>query len=136
LAAAEGEDPHAALRRARLIVNTRSPEEWEEWSRARGLPPLDPADTIAIEGRRRRCGSWSRVWEWRSAGRYSSMTGLQAENWSRRSVRPIRAAPPIISAVRPALPPRLRRSALPDGWSSSPPALEFRLSPCDAKSIG
>lgn len=46
----DGEDPHASLRRARLIVNTRSPEEWEEWSRARGLPPLVPGDTMAIEG--------------------------------------------------------------------------------------
>jgi LysR family glycine cleavage system transcriptional activator len=41
------EDPLAALRRVRLIVNTRSPDEWEEWARARGLPR--PALTGAIE---------------------------------------------------------------------------------------
>ncbi|WP_163265343.1 LysR substrate-binding domain-containing protein [Chelativorans alearense] len=46
----EDEDPHAAVSRARLIVNTRSPDEWEEWSRARGLSTLTPAATFEIEG--------------------------------------------------------------------------------------
>ncbi len=41
------DEPLAALRRARLIVNTRFPAEWEEWARARGLTP--PALTGAIE---------------------------------------------------------------------------------------
>jgi LysR family glycine cleavage system transcriptional activator len=40
-------DPLAALHRARLIVNTRFPDEWEEWARARGMAP--PALTGAIE---------------------------------------------------------------------------------------
>jgi LysR family transcriptional regulator, glycine cleavage system transcriptional activator len=35
LALAPDEDPLAALRRVRLIVNTRFPDEWEEWARAR-----------------------------------------------------------------------------------------------------
>lgn len=37
----------ATLERARLIVNARFPNEWEEWARARGLAP--PALTGAIE---------------------------------------------------------------------------------------
>jgi LysR family glycine cleavage system transcriptional activator len=41
------EDPLAGLQRARLIVNARFPDEWEEWARARGLAP--PALTGAIE---------------------------------------------------------------------------------------
>lgn len=44
------EGPEAALRRTRLIVNTRSPEEWDEWCRVRGIPPPEPAATIEIEG--------------------------------------------------------------------------------------
>ena len=42
-----GDDPLAALRHVRLIVNARFPDEWEEWARARGLAP--PALTGAIE---------------------------------------------------------------------------------------
>jgi LysR family glycine cleavage system transcriptional activator len=42
-----GEDPLGVLERARLIVNARFPNEWEEWARARGLAP--PALTSAIE---------------------------------------------------------------------------------------
>jgi LysR family transcriptional regulator, glycine cleavage system transcriptional activator len=41
------EDPAMGLQRARLIVNARFPDEWEEWARARGLAP--PALTGAIE---------------------------------------------------------------------------------------
>lgn len=47
LSLAPGDDPVAALHRARLIVNARFPNEWEEWARARGLTP--PALTGAIE---------------------------------------------------------------------------------------
>lgn len=42
-----GQDILAVLDQARLIVNARFPDEWEEWSRARGLTP--PALTGAIE---------------------------------------------------------------------------------------
>jgi LysR family glycine cleavage system transcriptional activator len=41
------EEPAIGLRRARLIVNARFPDEWEEWARARGLAP--PALIGAIE---------------------------------------------------------------------------------------
>lgn len=44
------ESTHAMLSRARLIINTRSPDEWEEWRQARGLPLLTPAATVEIEG--------------------------------------------------------------------------------------
>jgi LysR family transcriptional regulator, glycine cleavage system transcriptional activator len=44
------EDPLAALRRVRLIVNTRFPDEWEEWARARGLKPPALAGAIELEG--------------------------------------------------------------------------------------
>ena len=44
------EAPLAALRHARLIVNARFPNEWEEWARARGLPPPTLAGAIALEG--------------------------------------------------------------------------------------
>lgn len=44
------EDPLAALGRARLIVNTRSPEEWHEWAAARGLTIPRQADRMEIEG--------------------------------------------------------------------------------------
>jgi LysR family transcriptional regulator, glycine cleavage system transcriptional activator len=44
------EDPLAALHRVRLIVNTRFPDEWEEWARARGLAPPALAGAIELEG--------------------------------------------------------------------------------------
>jgi LysR family glycine cleavage system transcriptional activator len=44
-----GADPGAALATARLIVNARSPDEWEEWARARGLPPPPLAAAIQLE---------------------------------------------------------------------------------------
>ncbi|HTU54286.1 MAG TPA: LysR substrate-binding domain-containing protein [Acetobacteraceae bacterium] len=44
------EPPLPALRRARLIVNARFPNEWEEWARARGLPPPALTGAIALEG--------------------------------------------------------------------------------------
>ncbi|MEX2630507.1 MAG: LysR substrate-binding domain-containing protein [Tistlia sp.] len=47
---AAGEPTAEALRRARLIVNTLSPDEWEEWARARGLAPPDLAGAIELEG--------------------------------------------------------------------------------------
>ena len=50
LTLAADEDPLAALRRVRLIVNTRFPDEWEEWARARGLKPPALAGAIALEG--------------------------------------------------------------------------------------
>ena len=46
----DAEDPLAALARVRLIVNTRFPDEWEEWARARGLAPPPLAGAIALEG--------------------------------------------------------------------------------------
>ena len=39
-----------ALRRVRLIVNSLTPDEWEEWARARGLEPPDLSGAIALEG--------------------------------------------------------------------------------------
>lgn len=44
------EDTLAALARARLIVNTRSGEEWELWARSRGLPPVSLDGAIELEG--------------------------------------------------------------------------------------
>lgn len=44
------EDPLAALRRARLLVSARSPDEWEEWARARGLAPPSLAGALELEG--------------------------------------------------------------------------------------
>jgi len=44
------EDPLAALQRARLIVNARFPDEWEEWARARGLVPPSLIGAIDLEG--------------------------------------------------------------------------------------
>ena len=44
------EDPLAALRRVRLIVNARFPDEWEEWARARGLAPPPLGGAIELEG--------------------------------------------------------------------------------------
>ena len=45
-----GDDPLAALRSVRLVVNARSPNEWEEWARARGLEPPPLGAAIALEG--------------------------------------------------------------------------------------
>ncbi len=50
LALTPGEPPLAALQRARLIVNARFPNEWEEWARARGLAPPALAGAIALDG--------------------------------------------------------------------------------------
>lgn len=50
LALQAGEDPAAALGRARLIVNSRSPGEWEEWARARGFAPPPLAGALELEG--------------------------------------------------------------------------------------
>jgi LysR family transcriptional regulator, glycine cleavage system transcriptional activator len=47
---APGEPPLAALRRTRLIVNARFPNEWEEWARARGLTPPPLEGAIALDG--------------------------------------------------------------------------------------
>jgi LysR family transcriptional regulator, glycine cleavage system transcriptional activator len=47
---APDEPPLAALGRARLIVNARFPNEWEEWARARGLAPPALAGAIELEG--------------------------------------------------------------------------------------
>jgi LysR family glycine cleavage system transcriptional activator len=47
---APGEDASALLERARLIVNARFPDEWEEWARARGLAPPALAAAIELEG--------------------------------------------------------------------------------------
>jgi LysR family transcriptional regulator, glycine cleavage system transcriptional activator len=44
------EDPAIGLRRARLIVNARFPDEWEEWARARGLAPPAVNGAIELEG--------------------------------------------------------------------------------------
>lgn len=44
------ESPLMALARARLILNTRSPEEWEEWCQVRGLSLPKPIATIEIQG--------------------------------------------------------------------------------------
>ncbi|HEX5078274.1 MAG TPA: LysR substrate-binding domain-containing protein [Geminicoccaceae bacterium] len=44
------EDAPTALRRARLIVNARFPDEWEEWARARGLAPPALNGAIELEG--------------------------------------------------------------------------------------
>jgi LysR family transcriptional regulator, glycine cleavage system transcriptional activator len=50
LTLAPDEDALAALRRVRLVVNTRFPDEWEEWARARGLKPPTLAGAIELEG--------------------------------------------------------------------------------------
>lgn len=50
LAPDAGDDPGAALRQARLIVNTLSPDEWEEWAKARGLEPPDLGGALELEG--------------------------------------------------------------------------------------
>jgi LysR family transcriptional regulator, glycine cleavage system transcriptional activator len=44
------EDPATSLGRARLIVNARFPDEWEEWARARGLAPPALNGAIELEG--------------------------------------------------------------------------------------
>ncbi len=43
------DDPAAALAQSRLIVNTRFPDEWEEWARARGLAPPSLAGAVTME---------------------------------------------------------------------------------------
>ncbi len=50
LALRPGEPPLAALARARLVVNARSPNEWEEWARARRLAPPPLAGAIQLDG--------------------------------------------------------------------------------------
>jgi LysR family glycine cleavage system transcriptional activator len=50
LTLAPNEDPLAALRRVRLIVNARFPNEWEEWARARGLAPPALDGAIELDG--------------------------------------------------------------------------------------
>ncbi|HEX2943924.1 MAG TPA: LysR substrate-binding domain-containing protein, partial [Rhodopila sp.] len=42
--------PLDMLRGVRLIVNARFPNEWEEWARARGLPPPTLAGAIELDG--------------------------------------------------------------------------------------
>jgi LysR family glycine cleavage system transcriptional activator len=46
----DADDPLAALRRVRLIVNARFPNEWEEWARARGLAPPPLTGAVELEG--------------------------------------------------------------------------------------
>ncbi|MEZ5860642.1 MAG: LysR substrate-binding domain-containing protein [Geminicoccaceae bacterium] len=47
---ASGETPSEALGRVRLIVSARFPNEWEEWARARGLPPPSQQGAIGLDG--------------------------------------------------------------------------------------
>lgn len=47
---APGESLLAALGRTRLIVNARSPDEWVEWARARGLAAPALAGAIELDG--------------------------------------------------------------------------------------
>ncbi len=47
---APGETPSEALGRVRLIVSARFPNEWEEWARARGLPPPAQQGAIGLDG--------------------------------------------------------------------------------------
>lgn len=42
-------DPLAGLYAARLIVNARFPDEWEEWARARGLEPPSLAGAVTMD---------------------------------------------------------------------------------------
>jgi LysR family glycine cleavage system transcriptional activator len=44
------DDLLTVLKRVRLIVNARFPNEWEEWARARGLTPPALASAIELEG--------------------------------------------------------------------------------------
>jgi len=44
-----GDCPQEALYRARLIVNARFPDEWEEWARARGLEPPSLAGAVTMD---------------------------------------------------------------------------------------
>lgn len=46
---AQDEDPLAGLQRARLIVNARFPDEWEEWARARGLAPPSLTGAVTMD---------------------------------------------------------------------------------------
>jgi LysR family glycine cleavage system transcriptional activator len=45
-----GDDPLAVLRRVRLIVNARFPDEWEEWARAHGFAPPALNGAVELEG--------------------------------------------------------------------------------------
>lgn len=49
LDAFETDDLQGLLQRARLIVNGRFPDEWEEWARARGLAPPPLANALTME---------------------------------------------------------------------------------------
>lgn len=44
-----GATPAEALRRARLLLTRSFPGEWEEWARARGLPPPSLAGAITLD---------------------------------------------------------------------------------------
>ena len=46
---AAGDDPQTAFQRARLIVNGRFPDEWEEWARARGLGQPNLAGAVTMD---------------------------------------------------------------------------------------
>lgn len=46
---ADGADTLAGLYGARLIVNARFPDEWEEWARARGLEPPSLAGAVTMD---------------------------------------------------------------------------------------
>jgi LysR family glycine cleavage system transcriptional activator len=72
------EDPLAALQRARLIVNARFPDEWEEWARAPGWRRLRSPARSSWKASSRRC-RWPRAGTAsRSAGGPWSTTGWPA----------------------------------------------------------
>ena len=74
------EDPAMGLRGARLIVNARFPDEWEEWARARGLAPPGLAARSSWKASRRcRSPRAATASPW-GAGRWST-TASPAARW-------------------------------------------------------
>jgi DNA-binding transcriptional LysR family regulator len=129
------EDPLAALRRARLLVSARSPDEWRSGpGRAASRRRRSPAPS-SWKARSRCCRSPRAAMGWRSGdGRWSTI-GWRAGCWSLPSAPMTPAEPPTTFASWPTSRRPPRRGRWRAGCANWLPRLEFHSSCPDAKSL-
>ena len=133
------EDPAMGLQRARLIVNARFPDEWEEWSRARGLAPRRLPARSSSKASSRRCRSpraATACWAggpWLTTASPGTRSSPPSAPATRRVPRTICAG----SRMRRRPPPRAGSSAGCGAWPlrRRPGLLEFPSSRPEANSL-
>ncbi len=130
------EDPLAALQRARLIVNARFPDEWEEWARARGLVPPSLIGAIELEGIEQALpGRRGRARHRHGATSHGRRPPGPRHAGRTRSAPAIRPAPPTICAGHPTCRRPRSSGASSAGCAAWPARHEHRSSRRESKSL-